>query len=276
MPTRSKLTVMGMYNYDNSVFEKLELPTGIEKEVAVMRILFDCADLELNLPHLSILKDMIGCWSKSNRYKWQTLYNTTNLEYNPIWNVDAEESETIERTLENEKSGSYTANENGTTTNNLTDKTEVDNTHVKTLDTLTNDDNVKTLDTETSTDNFGKLAGFNSITYNNVTNNAGTQNDDGTITDNREIAETGTVTDTDDNTITLKKTGSVTTAAINGGSNESTDSTSELITNTKTRHGNIGVTMTQQLIEAERNVAKFSIYEVIANDFKHYFCVMVY
>lgn len=50
----------------------------------------------------------------------------------------------------------------------------------------------------------------------------------------------------------------------------------EDVTTTKTRHGNIGVTSTQQLIESERDVADFSLYKQIAEDFKNAFCCLVY
>ena len=41
-------------------------------------------------------------------------------------------------------------------------------------------------------------------------------------------------------------------------------------------HGNIGVTTSQQMIEAERNVAEFCMTEYIINDFIKKFCVGVY
>lgn len=41
-------------------------------------------------------------------------------------------------------------------------------------------------------------------------------------------------------------------------------------------HGNIGVTTTQQMIVAEREVRNFDIYDVIANDFIDTFCLGVY
>lgn len=41
-------------------------------------------------------------------------------------------------------------------------------------------------------------------------------------------------------------------------------------------YGNIGVTTTQELIEAERKVLEFSIYDKIAQEFKQRFCIMVY
>lgn len=41
-------------------------------------------------------------------------------------------------------------------------------------------------------------------------------------------------------------------------------------------HGNIGVTTTQQMIKEEVDVANINIYQIIINDFKQRFCIMVY
>lgn len=41
-------------------------------------------------------------------------------------------------------------------------------------------------------------------------------------------------------------------------------------------HGNIGVTTSQQMLMSERDVANFSIYDVIAQDFAREFCMYVY
>ena len=41
-------------------------------------------------------------------------------------------------------------------------------------------------------------------------------------------------------------------------------------------HGNIGVTTSQQMLMSERDVANFSIYDVIAQDFAREFCLYVY
>lgn len=45
---------------------------------------------------------------------------------------------------------------------------------------------------------------------------------------------------------------------------------------TERKTGNIGVTMTQQMIEKEREIAVFSIYDVVIESFKENFCVLVY
>ena len=41
-------------------------------------------------------------------------------------------------------------------------------------------------------------------------------------------------------------------------------------------HGNIGVTTSQQMLESERNVANFNIYDYITNQFKQEFCLCLY
>lgn len=41
-------------------------------------------------------------------------------------------------------------------------------------------------------------------------------------------------------------------------------------------HGNIGVTTTQQMIQSELELAKFNIYETIADSFVQEFCLMIY
>ena len=40
--------------------------------------------------------------------------------------------------------------------------------------------------------------------------------------------------------------------------------------------GNIGVTTTQQMIQAQREIVRFSVYDAILQDFKGSFCVQVY
>lgn len=45
---------------------------------------------------------------------------------------------------------------------------------------------------------------------------------------------------------------------------------------TRTEQGNIGITSTQELIERERSIAAFSLYQVISESFKHEFCVCIY
>ena len=56
------------------------------------------------------------------------------------------------------------------------------------------------------------------------------------------------------------------------------DSSSRELTHTRTgrAHGNVGVTTSQEMIQSEREVAMFNIYDIIAESFVENFCLMVY
>lgn len=45
---------------------------------------------------------------------------------------------------------------------------------------------------------------------------------------------------------------------------------------TRIEQGNIGITSTQQLIKEQREIVDFNIIEIIASDFRKYYCLMVW
>ena len=74
------------------------------------------------------------------------------------------------------------------------------------------------------------------------------------------------------NSATLQPTGKET------ASGSTTDTDSGTVTYEHSAHisGNIGVTTTQQMIAAEREILQFNILDYIANRFKQRFCLLVY
>lgn len=64
-----------------------------------------------------------------------------------------------------------------------------------------------------------------------------------------------------------------------GDSNSSAEGSQEesgSYQHTRVEQGNIGVTMTQELIERERELAKYSFEEYLVGEFKRQFCILVY
>lgn len=94
------LSVMGLYQFDNTIFDTMELPEGVQRDVVVANILVECSELEILLPDPDVLKQSISYWSKANLQIWQKLYNSTKFEYNPIWNKDGTYTETETRNLQ--------------------------------------------------------------------------------------------------------------------------------------------------------------------------------
>ena len=85
----SWLSIMGMYEHDPTIFDDFNVPDGMDKETVVNNILLNCAELELIYSNFDIMKLAIKTWSDSNQIGWNKLYQTMIVEYNPIWNVDA-------------------------------------------------------------------------------------------------------------------------------------------------------------------------------------------
>ena len=84
----SLLTVEGLYNYDNTLFDGFNVPEGLVKEIAIDAILMRTRELEILYPDFSYMKNRITVWSNKYQINWKKLYDTTVLEYNPIENYD--------------------------------------------------------------------------------------------------------------------------------------------------------------------------------------------
>lgn len=88
---RATLSILGLYQREPTLFDELELPGSMNKDVLIDNILYEAATLEAYYPDPNFMKFMIGHWSLMNQSVWQKLYDTTVLEYNPIFNYDRTE-----------------------------------------------------------------------------------------------------------------------------------------------------------------------------------------
>lgn len=88
---RATLSILGLYQREPTLFDELELPGSMNKDVLIDNILYEAAPLEAYYPDPNFMKFMIGRWSFMNQSVWQKLYDTTVLEYNPIFNYDKTE-----------------------------------------------------------------------------------------------------------------------------------------------------------------------------------------
>lgn len=333
------LSILGLYNYDNSLFDNLVLPLGIDKDDVTDNLLLELAELEVIYPSIDMMKFAIGSWSRKELPVWDKLYATTMLEYNPIHNYDRTEEVTDSETKSNKTDTSGTTNINGNdsevrnlfgTDNQTRNLTETNKETVNKVETNketrnlnTTDDELRDLtqntihdsDTSGSTTNSGKdtnkesVYGFNQTTTATATpsklfeNELGSKNestgkinyetnmtDTGTV--GKTIAETGTVnndktdTGTVDNLLTdsgtvnrnMSDSGSITHSKSDNVvlNNEVVDNGTVERTHNMRAFGNIGVTTTQQMLEAERNVVKFNIIDYIVDSFKGRFCLLIY
>ena len=223
----SLLTVEGLYNYDNTLFDGFNVPDGLVKQIAIDAILMRSRELEILYPDFTYMKNRITIWSNKYQINWKKLYDTTVLEYNPIENYDRMED--------------------WTDTDDETSSSARDNTRNTTNRVTSNSTN--------------EIMNRVNVTDQNTAFNAGLADHAKQITDG-DTTENGTITNTETGKDTENE-------SVNGGR-------SGKHTRTGRAHGNIGVTTSQQMIQSERDLVVFNLYDVIAESFIENFCLMIY
>lgn len=111
----SKLTMIGLYEYDNTLFDNLSLPVELDKDTLVDNILLRSGEFEVIYPDADFMKFSIGAWSR----KWSATItrwvNALAIEYNPLENYDRYEHWTDERDISGSSSGSESGSSSGST-----------------------------------------------------------------------------------------------------------------------------------------------------------------
>lgn len=97
------ISVLGLYEYDSRLFDNLKLPNGVSKDILLPELLSECSDFTLIYPSFDYMKLAIGWWSEKELPIWESLQESTVLEYNPIENYDRYED--ITRTVDAETTG---------------------------------------------------------------------------------------------------------------------------------------------------------------------------
>lgn len=95
MAHRAYLSVMGLYQWDNTLFDTMVLPEGLNIETLSANILLECSEMEFLLPDPEIAKRAINYWSQTRSDAWQHMFDAMKEYYNPLWNKDGKITEDI-------------------------------------------------------------------------------------------------------------------------------------------------------------------------------------
>lgn len=92
---KSSLSILGMYNWDNSLFQGMTVPYTVDKEALIYNILLKCAEFELIYPVPSVMKKAIEIWSISRKKYWDKIAEALNEQYRTTDNYHKHEEEYI-------------------------------------------------------------------------------------------------------------------------------------------------------------------------------------
>lgn len=230
------LTIAGMYQFKDGLFDNLKLPDGINKEDVVNQILLDGSNFEILYSDFDFIRDAIGLWSNTWYRTFEKWLNALSIDYAPLENydriedwTDASNSKSNRNSIENRNLSNSMSS--GRDLQSVTKNSGSDNTlH-----------NVSPYDTGSYVADSQDIANLNNQS---VTTDTGTTTTIGT--------DSGIVNNT-------------------GNDSNNTDSTHH-----GRMHGNIGVTTTQTMLKQELKIARFNLIKQISDVFIKDFCIMVY
>lgn len=231
-----------------SLFDLMTVPSGIDKDVLVDNIIMQGGEFEVIYAEPLFFRQAIYTWSMKHERTFQKWIDVLNMEYNPIENYDRME----------EWNDAETENKTGSETTSTENNSEISNTSV-----VTNATEGSTTDTTGSTGSTeNTVSAYDASTY---------QPSDKSETAN-DISQEGTSSENSTTNSSSSTTGNETTS----GSRNTTDNIGRNSLRTGRAHGNIGVTTSQQMLQAELDVQRFNIYDQITDLFLTEFCILVY
>lgn len=240
MSRGATLSIMGLYNNDDSIFDLMEFPEGFtedDENCVKFSILTECAELEVLYPNPTVMKNMIGLWSYKEMPYWQRVYDASQLEYNPIENYRRNENETVIDDRSEEHSGSDVNTAGGS-------------------------------DSSTGTAQSQEIEGGTDTTTNKISGY-----DSNTLVDNTEAStQYGHTVGSGSNASNSTTYGR--TDTLRHGEKIDHDGRTE---RRMLAYGNIGVTTSQEMLTQEMEIAKIiNVVPIIIESFKDRFCLMVY
>ena len=241
MSTFQRLTLIGLYNHYPALFSKLTLPVAYDSDTFTDTLLLDHGEKRVGYPDPEFMEYAIGVWSRKWAAALERIALALNSEYNPIHNYDRYEewSDHTEGDYRNDlkRGGSDTTTNSGET----------------------NTTGTGSISENTTKSTEEKVSAFNESAYQpkQITDETGN-----TITGSTNAEK---VTASNDETHTY------------GGTEYGSGDDRRDSTHNGHLYGNIGVTTSQQMIEAEIDLrSNQNMYAIAAELFADDLLLMLY
>ena len=111
MSTIQRLTLIGLYNFDPTLFDSLELPAEYDKQTFIDSLLTEHGEKCILYSNPDFMKYSIGAWGRKWALELERIAQALKAEYDPIYNYDRYEeyTDTEGRTLNSKTNSGHTA-----------------------------------------------------------------------------------------------------------------------------------------------------------------------
>ena len=276
----AKLTMIGMYQYDPTLFSDLTFPAGIDKDLAVCQILNRSGEFEVLYTNPDFFKQMITFWGKKHYRTFDKWIYALGIDFEPLYNYDRFEEFVDEKLGTSATNNERTSSTIGATETERSRNAAQSMANSSDVTTGTTGDrqsvNGETVDQGAETEN--KVSAFDASTYSPKDKQETTS---GQVTNGMQLenskTDSSTSGESSTNSVENSSEGeSITSSQGSSISDKGGESRTEQTKHTAHLYGNIGVTTSAQMLQEFLDVERFNIYEQIADLFIDEFCIMVY
>lgn len=120
------VTLQNLLEYNNALFDDIDLPYGAVKEQLVDALMFNYGEMQVLYPDWPVMQAAIRSWFRAHAQQLQHLWNDYIAEYNPVYNKDGyvEELRTpnLQYTDQRESKGNTGTQSSGSRTGSGTSK----------------------------------------------------------------------------------------------------------------------------------------------------------
>lgn len=142
MARGSRISLLGLYTWDNTIFDNFMIPSSVDRDVLINNLLMECAELEILYPDSDFMKNAIEQWSKKEMDNWNRIEELFKYNESPLSDIDITET-IIHDNVKNESGTDKTTSESLNQVNGwndgLVDRNKINDTNERTPN-LTNTD----------------------------------------------------------------------------------------------------------------------------------------
>lgn len=249
----AKITLLGMTRWmqesDDDLFGSLNLPEGMDSDLLQDTILLHGAEFEVLYANPDVMKRMIGIWSAKWYHTFERWLRALNIDYDPLENYDRREEWT-------DVNSSQRANDASGANSRM-------NSHQDTEKSDAHSFNQNSATSKHGQTAEHKVSAYDASTY--QPDSQDTLTNDNTDNSGASIMQSAG-----------GKTGSQSDQSMETRHDSGTEREGKTGLHSGRTHGNIGVTTSQQMLQAELDVARFSLYEQASDLFLTELCIYTY
>lgn len=270
------MNLINILAYNPQLFDGIILPAALSQEDVVNEILQECATMEPLYGDPDLFHQMILHWFSTRNYTFQKLYDTMHLDYNPLENAYRTEQRETQNTRDYTRNASYTGSGSEDTESSGTSDSSKDTENTASTDSTRDNNSDQNTESKTEANSKDQVAPYNDNNFHDTTQTTGTNTATGSVQNDSSETFSETQENSGNETVSenFKNSGSRNTKSDNSESVQDTETNNT--TDSFTLKGSIGLITPQQMIEQERDVVKFNLYEYIAMEFSKRFMIQIY